>query len=186
MGRDHTIYAAETGFVKYYRDPARHPKRRYIGVVFDRAQALPASPQAARRRRLGMYAVPRADADAATLDADVDALAATVPVPASTSTPAAVPATKDTRRLTREARRRASTGRLPTSQLAMRPDYSYRESNYDIGRAAERAGVDVPAYRPGDRFLAWRKTAARRARSAEKRALGGKKGAGGGKGKGKK
>src|SRR5687768_12904031 len=34
MGRDHTIHAMATGYVKYYRDPARHPDRKYIGVVF--------------------------------------------------------------------------------------------------------------------------------------------------------
>lgn len=47
------------GFVKYYRDPYQHPDRQYIGVTFDRGDTLPHHPHAARKRRLGMVAVPR-------------------------------------------------------------------------------------------------------------------------------
>ena len=57
MGRDHTIYATESGYVKYYKDPERHPKRQYIGVVFERDQVLPLPRNAQRRRRLNMVAV---------------------------------------------------------------------------------------------------------------------------------
>ncbi|TKA62810.1 hypothetical protein B0A49_11040 [Cryomyces minteri] len=57
MGRDHTIYATQPGYVKYYRDPLKHPKRQYIGVVFQRHWTLPQPPNAARKRRLGMLAV---------------------------------------------------------------------------------------------------------------------------------
>lgn len=58
MGRDHTIFALASGFVKYYRDPAKHPKRQYIGVVFDKADTLPYPPHAMRKRRLNMTATP--------------------------------------------------------------------------------------------------------------------------------
>lgn len=58
MGRDHTIFALATGYVKYYRDPARHPKRQYIGVVFDKADVLPYPRHAARKRKLNMTASP--------------------------------------------------------------------------------------------------------------------------------
>ncbi|XXH00850.1 hypothetical protein Hte_007201 [Hypoxylon texense] len=58
MGRDHTIFALASGFVKYYRDPARHPKRQYIGVVFDKSDTLPYPPHAMRKRRLNMLASP--------------------------------------------------------------------------------------------------------------------------------
>ncbi len=58
MGRDHTIFALATGYVKYYRDPVLHPKRQYIGVVFDKADRLPYPRHAARKRRLGMVASP--------------------------------------------------------------------------------------------------------------------------------
>lgn len=57
MGRDHTIYATESGFMKYYKDPEKHPKRQFIGVVFKRDQVLPLPRNAHRRRRLGMLAV---------------------------------------------------------------------------------------------------------------------------------
>ena len=58
MGRDHTIYATQAGYVKYYKDPEKHPTRRYIGVVFKRDQVLPLPRNAARRRRLGMTTRP--------------------------------------------------------------------------------------------------------------------------------
>lgn len=59
MGRDHTIHAAVAGYVKYYRDPQRHPKRQYIGVVFDKADRLPRPPGAPRKRKVGLVAGPR-------------------------------------------------------------------------------------------------------------------------------
>ena len=31
MGRDFTIHSMATGYVKYYRDPEKHPDRKYIG-----------------------------------------------------------------------------------------------------------------------------------------------------------
>ncbi|KAI0890870.1 ribosomal L27 protein-domain-containing protein [Annulohypoxylon nitens] len=58
MGRDHTIFALATGYVKYYRDPAKHPKRQYIGVVFNKSDTLPYPQHAMRKRRLNMVAVP--------------------------------------------------------------------------------------------------------------------------------
>lgn len=58
LGRDHTIHSAIAGYVKYYRDPARDPRRQYIGVTFERNDKLPYSPQAVRERRVGLTAVP--------------------------------------------------------------------------------------------------------------------------------
>ncbi|KAI9480391.1 MAG: ribosomal L27 protein-domain-containing protein [Benjaminiella poitrasii] len=40
MGKDHTLFALEPGFVRFYRD-SQHPKRRCVGVVFDREATLP-------------------------------------------------------------------------------------------------------------------------------------------------
>jgi large subunit ribosomal protein L27 len=57
MGRDHTIHSAIHGYVKYYRDPAKHPDRQYIGVTYNREDKLPYPPHAMRKRRLSMYAV---------------------------------------------------------------------------------------------------------------------------------
>lgn len=59
MGRDHTIHAAVAGYVKYYRDPQLHPKRQYIGVVFNRDDKLPYPKCAPRRRKLNLAVVPR-------------------------------------------------------------------------------------------------------------------------------
>lgn len=59
MGRDHTIHAAVAGYVKYYRDPQRHPDRQYIGVVFNRNDKLPYPQDAPRKRKLGLVAMPR-------------------------------------------------------------------------------------------------------------------------------
>ena len=56
-------------------------------------------------------------------------------------------------------------------ELKIRPGYMYRESNWQIGRTAEKAGVKVKPFKPGDRWTAWRKSTARKAKNAEKRGL---------------
>lgn len=195
MGRDHTLFALQSGFVKYYRNPALNPKRQYIGIVFDKTDTLPAPANAARKRRLGMVSIPRRDLadveaeDAEVVIGDIGTIATSgdigtampssqLPVrQAASLSPvdiASIP--QASKRARKEAKRRAATGRIPASELGMRPDYSYRESNYQIGKAAERAGVKVRLFQKGDRFLAWRKRTARIARNAEKRAIGKKKG----------
>jgi len=199
IGRDHTIFSLHHGYVKYYRNPRLDPKKRYIGVVFDKTQTLPAPMNAARRRRLGMVAVARqgvdvdfegaeadggvfsharsaesaADEAEAEVEAGADADAALKPVSVS-QTPSSLP----TKRVSRDLKRRALTGRLAPSTLAMTAGnhYNFRESNYQIGRVAERAGVQYKEFQKGDRFLAWRKKGARKARNAERRSLGSKKG----------
>ena len=55
--------------------------------------------------------------------------------------------------------------------LRLRPGYMYREGNWEIGRAAERAKVKVAEFKPRDRWTAWRKSVARKARAAERRGL---------------
>ena len=157
MGRDHTLFALETGYVKYYKNPQLHSKRRYVGVVFDRSQTLPSSPTAPRRRKLNMIAVPRREdpvEPAMNQDAVgiVDNLDNSVEPILSTS----------------RAARRPGRG---DSDSKMRPDYSYRESNWQIGRAAEKGGVKVRQFVPGDRFKAWRQRNIRKAKAAEQRAL---------------
>lgn len=64
--------------------------------------------------------------------------------------------------------RRGEEGRV----LTLRPGYMYREANWEIGRAAERAKVKVKLFKPRDRFTAWRKTVIRKAKNAERRGLG--------------
>jgi large subunit ribosomal protein L27 len=199
MGRDHTIFATETGFVKYYRDPAKHPKRQYIGVAFERTQTLPTPPNAARRRRLGMLAVPRKEPEAV----------AQVPVPMQGSVPRPIPVILNHQlpsliRMSLEQRQKESEDALSALEktaepirsrrkniivpkpiqtreghgLTMTSNYMFRETNAEIGRAAEKAGVEVRPFVRGDRFLAWRKANARKARTAEKKKMGGKKAGG--------
>lgn len=135
----------------YYRDPDKHPKRKYIGVVFERGQTLPQPANAVRRRRLGMLAheMPPSQITEETSDS-------------LTAAPAA--------------------GKKPADaevKLTLRPGYMYRESNWEIGRAAERSkeAQMVKPFKPRDRFVAWRKRTLRRARAMERKAMvkGGKK-----------
>lgn len=81
------------------------------------------------------------------------------------------------KREVKEASRKKASGRVSGAELAMRPGYAYRESNFSIGKTAERAGVRAKMFEKGDRFLAWRRKNVRKARNAEKRALGKQKGA---------
>lgn len=64
--------------------------------------------------------------------------------------------------------------RREMAQMSKR-NYMYRETNWEIGRAAEKAKVAVPIYKPGDRFKAWRLREARIARGREKGAMRGNK-----------
>lgn len=144
MGRDHTIYATECGYVKYYKDPEKHPKRQYIGITFEPDQVLPLPRNSIRRRRLGMVAVKM---EVPPLLTDVG-----------------LPPVVEAKKL---KGRRGEEGR----NLQLSDGYMYREANWEIGRAAERARVKVKEFVPGDRWTAWRKSSARKAANAEKRGL---------------
>lgn len=171
MGRDHTIYATQCGYVKYYKDPEKHPKRQYIGVVFERAQVLPLPRNSMRRRRLGMVAqkieLPLSEAEKeqepvqvsielALDDAGTPVLGQDLGVKVKQAPPA------------QTKFRKGEEGR----NLQLRPGYMYRESNWEIGRAAERANIKVKEFKPRDRWTAWRKSGIRKAKNAEKRGLG--------------
>lgn len=153
MGRDHTIYATEAGYVKYYKDPEKHPKRQYIGVVFERNQVLPLPRNSMRRRRLGV--VPQ--------QMDISTLAPEPVAEAEVAEAEGAPAPAKPKIV----ERRGEEGR----NLTLRPGYMYRESNWEIGRAAERAGVKVKEFKPRDRWTAWKKTAVRKLKNQEKRSL---------------
>lgn len=147
MGRDHCIYAVESGYVRYYRDPLKHPKRQYIGVVLEKTDSLPYPPNAARRRRLNMLAVrtePEAESDAQIVVADLTAEDAT--------------SVMDTPR----------TGR---NVVLGKTGYAFRQSNWEIGRAAENNNVKVKPFIPGDRWRAWQRSAARIKLNAERKRL---------------
>ncbi|EME81816.1 uncharacterized protein MYCFIDRAFT_16902, partial [Pseudocercospora fijiensis CIRAD86] len=153
MGRDHTIHASQAGYVTYYRDPEKHPKRKYIGIVFERNQTLPQARNEVRRRRLGMLAFQKPPTESEIQSGEQQFIRDITIVRGKG---------KDKQEI----------------KLHFRPGYMYRQGNWEIGRAAEksRAAMAVKPFKPGDRFAAWRKRTARRIRSAEKRALGRGKG----------
>lgn len=181
QGRDHTIHAAVPGYVKFYRDPIEHPKRKFIGVVFERGNTLPQPHNAVRRRRLGMLAYQMPTTTAQQTAGDLTTFTPSSPVDQSDD--AAVPAAV-IREQPQEARqtktiRTRRDGRWVETTLTLRPGYQWRQANWEIGKAAERsrAARSVRAFKPGDRFAAWRKRNARIARNAEFRSMkkGGKK-----------
>ncbi|KAI5461707.1 hypothetical protein BGZ63DRAFT_386468 [Mariannaea sp. PMI_226] len=119
MGRDHTIHAMATGYVKYYRDPARHPDRKYIGVVFDKNDTLPYPAHAERKRRLNktMHTI-KPVAEKPELS------------------PSGIPFTVT----------RVEAGE-PDRILKLRKDYSYREDNWRIGRLVQTTGLKTKRFR---------------------------------------
>lgn len=52
IGKDHTIYAVEPGYVKFYLDPF-HPLRKYVGLSLKRELTLPSPHFEPRVRRFG-------------------------------------------------------------------------------------------------------------------------------------
>jgi ribosomal protein L27 len=155
FGRDHCIFATESGYVRYYRDPKKHPNRQYIGVALEKEHTLPYPPNAARRRRLNMLPV----AITPSTSPSADHLVVTdLQVGDGTGSPSSI---RDT---PREATRKGLS-------LTVGKGYAYREANWQIGRAAERAGVKVKEFVPGDRWTAWRKSNARIQANVERKKL---------------
>ncbi|RAL06986.1 mitochondrial 54S ribosomal protein bL27m [Aspergillus homomorphus CBS 101889] len=155
MGRDHTIYSEQSGYVRYYLDPERHPKRKYIGVVFEKDGKLPTPRNAVTRRKLGRVAV-RFD-----------------PADLPNRQPQEQPQSAD---LVAEITEEGTTvGSVPAAAvdegLQFRPGYMYREANWSIGRIAERAGVTADVHSRKNRWLAWRRRQARRDRTAQMKSL---------------
>jgi protein phosphatase inhibitor 2 len=178
MGRDHTIHAAVAGYVKYYRDPARHPKRQYIGVTFNREDKLPYPVSAPRRRKLSLVAVPRqveqvveettapsgiprsvtrhevvekeetVTAKAAESETATDKPQEFIPLADGNSIVANLVRDKLRSRFLAQAKREAHNlekqkeleARKGTRVFHLQPDYSYRESNWEIGRLVGDAG----------------------------------------------
>lgn len=167
MGRDHTIYATQCGYVKYYKDPEKHPKRQYIGVTFERNQVLPLPRNAMRRRRLGMVAQTIEEPAAASAvegaeQEQVD-IRSDLVVDVEGGKSVSVTQVPNTQRKTKKG----DQGR----NLQLRPGYMYREANWEIGRAAERAKIKIPVFKPRDRWTAWRKRVVKKAASVERRGL---------------
>ena len=164
MGRDHTIYATEKGYVTYYKDPDRHPKRKYIGVVFERGMKLPLSPHAPRRRRLGLIGREMSTSAPTPVQQEVGGL----------NSPAEGAEAKRTY-VALKTKKQKKEAIPPRQDMVMGHGYMYREANWSIGQAAERAGVKVREFDPRDRFMAWRKRAARQREARERRVTRGNK-----------
>jgi hypothetical protein len=114
-----------TGYVKYYRDPARHPDRKYIGVVFDKNDTLPYPQHAERKRKLNMttYTIrPKA--------------------PEPTISPSGIP--------TQVTRIEAGE---PDRLLRLRSDYSYREDNWRIGQLVKTTGIRTTKFRTRKQYF---------------------------------
>ena len=177
MGRDHTIFALQKGFVRYYRDPDVHKERKFIGVVFEQEQRLPRGRGSARRRRLGLVGKEMVVGMSEALEEQTGSVVGEILEVAVTGAGAGVAKTTGSVALPPLAPHLSSSstssrsGSLERSSAGARPKYQYRTTNFEIGRAAERADVKVRPYKPNDRFLAWRKRTARLARNAEKRSL---------------
>lgn len=194
MGRDHTIHAAVCGYVKYYRDPQRHPTRQYIGVAFNKEDKLPYPPTSPRRRKLGLVAVPRKVEQPAEETTSPSGIPLSVtrhetveqdekkaPSPATeeqpiTNLPEPVPLTDgnavvanlireklQSRQITQakaEAKRleqlKELEARRGTRVFHLQSDYSYRESNWEIGRLVGEAGVVPGTDQPESRKAKFR------------------------------
>ncbi|KAI8947886.1 ribosomal L27 protein-domain-containing protein [Xylaria longipes] len=112
MGRDHTIFALASGYVKYYRDPSKHPKRQYIGVVFNKEDKLPYPKNAMRKRKLNMVAVPVAPPEPQS-----ELSASGIPNQIVRQGPGRKPHPRDERII----------------KLAQDGSYAYREENWRLG-----------------------------------------------------
>ena len=49
-GKDDTLYAIQSGFVQFYKDPKK-PEKRLVGIVFNRNDKLPRLPTEPRSRK---------------------------------------------------------------------------------------------------------------------------------------
>ena len=158
FGRDHCIFAMESGYVRYYKDPRKHPKRQYIGVALEKEHTLPYPANAARRRRLNMVAVEQ------PVEAGEQVLVAATEAGDGTGSQISIG---------------DASGDKSARVLTMGKGYGYREANWQIGRSAERANVQVKQFVPGDRWTAWKRSQARIQANEEKKRLrsSGKKGA---------
>ncbi|KAH7318144.1 ribosomal L27 protein-domain-containing protein [Stachybotrys elegans] len=142
MGRDHTIHAMATGYVKYYRDPAKHPDRKYIGVVFDKNDTLPYPVHAERKRRLNKMTFPIRQA-----------------APEPELSASGIP-TQVTRLQENE----------PDRLLRLRDDYSYREDNWRIGQLVETAQVRKTRFRTRKQWFRRRRWLAERNLEGQRKA----------------
>lgn len=183
MGRDHTIFAKEKGYVVYYRDKWRGKGyggngraldyKKFIGVVFERGQKLPRPEGHEKPRRLGMVMRQRSDSSTDTVP-EVDSLSELPQSGMDALLDVGIATTTNTRSepksVDQATRFRQTQNALPSASLKSQNRLLMR-SNREIGRAAENAGVEYRKFEPGNRFLAWRKRTKRILRAAQAQSL---------------
>lgn len=140
IGKDHTIYALVEGYVRYYRNPNLHPKRKYIGVALSRTgkeSILPTPKNAPTPRRVGMLAVPiKTPVDTSEAENFLEAHLT------GNSKPAAPKGLKP-------------NPTTPTDPPIMRAK-GYRVANIQLAREAAANAVKVRPFVKRDRWFAWR------------------------------
>ncbi|KAG8529711.1 uncharacterized protein KY384_005192 [Bacidia gigantensis] len=149
MGRDHSIFAKEKGYVVFYKAPWNgvgyggsgrvkgevpgKDYKKYIGVVFKRGDTLPRPPGAQRQRRLGFQTRTRRDFTTGTADPS-----------APLSQRPTVPGVSQVQGTVRQQDKETIA---EASQLRMTEGYQFRESNRSIGRTVDRMAVPEKAVR---------------------------------------
>jgi large subunit ribosomal protein L27 len=165
LGRDFTIHAGVAGYVKYYRDPEVHPTRQFIGVALQRTDSLPYPKDQPRQRKLAKIAVPRREPNVlpALSASNLPTMVSLPPdgVKFVTAADATVATDAAGNPLT-ASDKKARTQKLPPQtalaprQLYLRDDYSYRESNWQLGRIAGEVGKQIGGRRGFSRSAVYR------------------------------
>lgn len=180
MGKDHTIYSLVPGYVRYYRDPLKHAKRRFIGVALERdgpKSQLPTPPNAPSRRRLGMHAAPIKGAPESEdfLKSHMSEGSILSGEEASEILEDHEVTVRSSAPRTRRERRAAAIIRNAPPAPIMRIE-GFRETNYSIGQRDKTGGRQPKDFERSDRWTAWHKrskklkekTLARASRAARK------------------
>lgn len=179
MGRDHTIFAKEKGYVTYYKDEEKNPDRKYIGVVFERHMTLPRGRYEPRMRRLGLVGRQRQMGTLATQEVG-EVVKITAPPMAAADTREGDEKTEVTEPV--PPRATLATYARPTSKKG----YMYRPSNWEIGRAVEKSKIVAPISRKEKTILSIKKKKERKLALLEERIMSGGKKKGKKKGGGKR
>ncbi|KAL8902283.1 MAG: hypothetical protein Q9207_004788 [Kuettlingeria erythrocarpa] len=195
MGRDHTIFAKEKGYVVFYKDP----EQLSLGVgnagygggvggdiggnIGDLLGGVRGKRKVREKRKyIGVVmergqTLPRGRGARRPRRLGMDAREmSTLAGPETTESTGEVvsnqvPQTEDGAPAMRDESKEARSKVPEKRKLELRPGYMYREANWEIGRVETKEKKGYRVYTKGDRFLAWRKKTKRLAKAAEKRTL---------------
>ncbi|KAL8929511.1 MAG: hypothetical protein Q9208_001180 [Pyrenodesmia sp. 3 TL-2023] len=199
MGRDHTIFAKEKGYVVFYKDPEQLSLGvgnagygggvgGHVGGGIGNLMGGVRGKRKVREKRkyIGVVmergeTLPRGRGVPRRRRLGMEAREmSTLAGPEATGSTGEVvsdqvPHTEGDGAPVMRDETKESRSKVPEKRkLELRPGYMYREANWQIGRVEAKEKKGVRVYTKGDRFLAWRKRTARLARAAEKRTLRGK------------